>query len=116
MNGEDVSEIAIIGLRPNVRIAAGVDELRVDPHLAARALHTALEYMRYAKLFPDLAQVTRDSGLVLHYAGAADHFQICDFGEVGQDFILHAIREKRVRFFLAQIFKGKNCDAFSGYI
>ena len=43
LNGEDIIERPIVDLRPLVRIGAGIDQLRVDAHFAARALHAAFE-------------------------------------------------------------------------
>ncbi len=68
--------------------------------------------MRHAELLADLAQIARRAGLVLHDRRAADHLQIRDLGEVGQDLVLHAIGEEGVRFFFAQIFERKDRDAF----
>ena len=61
--------------------------------------------MRNPELLADLAQIARRVALVLHDARAADHFQISDLREVGQDLVLHALGEEAVRFFFAQIFK-----------
>ena len=93
-------------------VVPSIDQLGVDPHFVPGALHAALNNVRYPKLLSDLAQIARDFCLILHYAGAADHFQVRDLGQARQDFILHAVGEKSVGFLLAQIFKGKNRDAF----
>ena len=71
--------------------------------------------MRDAELLADLAQIARRAALVLHDARAADHFEIGDLREVGQNLVLHAIGEKGVLFVAAQIFKGKHGDAFLGH-
>ena len=71
--------------------------------------------MRHAELLADLAQIARGAGLVLHDARAADHFQIRDLREVGQDLVLHAVGEEDVLFVAAQIFKRKHRDAFLGH-
>ena len=52
--------------------------------------------MRDAQLLRDLPQITRRRVLVLHHAGAADHFQVGDLRQVGQDFIVHAVSKERV--------------------
>ena len=71
--------------------------------------------MRHPKLLADLAQIARHSALVLQYGCAPDHLQICDPGQVRQNFVLHAIGEKGVIRVAAQIFKRKHCDAFFGH-
>ena len=59
MDGEDIGQIAIVGLRPQMRVGARVDQLRIHPHFVGRALHTAFEDMRHAELLADLAQIAR---------------------------------------------------------
>ena len=83
LNGEHVRQIAIVGLRPEMRIGPRVDQLRVDADTVASALHAAFKHMGDAELLPDLAQVAFASGLVLHDRSATDHFQVRDLREVG---------------------------------
>jgi hypothetical protein len=63
---EDVGQIAIVGLRPQMRIGSGINQLRVNPYAITGSLNTSLQYMRHPKLLADLAQVTCDPALVLH--------------------------------------------------
>jgi hypothetical protein len=56
-------------------------------------------------LLANLAQIPCDPALVLHHRDAADHFQVRDLGQVGEDFILHAVCEISVFFLSAEIFK-----------
>src|SRR5512132_104585 len=67
LDGEHIGQIAIVGLCPQMRVGASVDQLGVDPDALRITLDAAFEKMRNAKLFPDLAQIARGSGLVLHY-------------------------------------------------
>ena len=113
LNGKEIRDIAIVGLRPEVGIGAGIDELRVDAQMIAGALHAAFEEMRHAEFLSDLPQVTR-FGLVLAGRGAADHFEIGDPGQVGKNFILHASREVGVFLVGAQVFEREDGDAFPG--
>jgi hypothetical protein len=64
-------------------------------------------------LLPNLAQIALRIGFILHDGSAADHFQIRDSGEVDEDFILHAISEVGIGFFLAQILKRQDGDRFT---
>ena len=112
MNSEHVGEIAIVSLRPEVRIVARINQLCVDANAVGRALDAAFEQICYAKLFSDLAQIARDSSPILHHRCATDYFQGRDLCEVSQDFILHAVGEERVLFLVAQVFKRKDGDAF----
>jgi len=68
--------------------------------------------MRNTQSVCDVAKVAFQAALVLHHARSADHFQVGDLGEIGQDFIMHAGGEKCVFFVLAQIFKGQHSNRF----
>jgi hypothetical protein len=39
LDREDIGQIAIISLRPHIRVIARVDQLRIHPHAIGRALH-----------------------------------------------------------------------------
>jgi hypothetical protein len=47
---------------------------------------------------------------ILHDAGAADHFEIGHFCQLGQNVVLHAIGKECVLFFVAKIFKRQHCN------
>src|SRR5882724_12295603 len=68
--------------------------------------------MRDAKLLPNLAQIARDSALVLHHARAADHLQVRDPGEVSKNFVLHAIGKAGALLVGGEVFEWENCYAF----
>ena len=68
--------------------------------------------MRDAECLRDLAKVASCCVLLMHHTCATNYFQVSDFGEVSQDFILDAVSEIRVGFIFAQIFKRKHGDAF----
>ena len=70
--------------------------------------------MGHAELLSDFPQVPRIATLIEHHGSAADHFQIRNLCKIGQNFILHAIREERVLFVAAQIFERQNSDALLG--
>src|SRR5437867_150906 len=89
-----------------------LDQLRVDAHAVAGALDTSFQHMRDPELLPDLAQIACDPASVIHHRGAADYFQVRDSCEIGQNFVLHAIGEKRVCFLFAAILEGQNGDRF----
>src|SRR5438874_6748708 len=105
LNSENVGQIAIVSLRPEMRIGARIDQLRVYSHAIASTLNTSFHDMRDAKFISDLPQVTFRSGLILHNRSAADNFQVRDPGQVGQNLILHTISEKCVIRIAASIFK-----------
>jgi hypothetical protein len=48
LNGEDIGQIAIVGLRPQMRVGPRIEQLRIYPHFVGRALHTAFDDMCHA--------------------------------------------------------------------
>ena len=54
LDREDVVELAVVGLRPQVRVGAGVDQLRGDPHRVAGLAHRAFEHVRHVQRARDL--------------------------------------------------------------
>ena len=61
LDRENISQIAVIGLRPEMRVITRVDQLRVHPHAIGHALHAAFHQMGNAKLLSNLAQFARFS-------------------------------------------------------
>ena len=76
-------------------------------------LHTSFKQVGHAQLFSDFAQVI--GALLYFWVEVLEMtFKRCNFREPSQDFILNAVREIRVRFFVTQVFEGKNGDALVG--
>ncbi len=57
--------------------------------MIARPLHAAFQNMRDAEFFSDLLRVAGFASFVRPGRGAADHFEIGDFGQIGENFILY---------------------------
>ena len=89
---------------------AAQDQLHIDMHGISRPLHAAFEQVGYAELLADLPQVV---GRAFVFLGGSprDDFERSDFRQPGEDFILNAVGEIRIRFFVAQIFERKDGDA-----
>ena len=79
-------------------VSAGVDQLCVDAKTIPGALDRTFHDVSDTELLADLAHVAFGPGLVLPHAGVADHLQIRDLGEIGQDLVLNAIGEVGVLF------------------
>src|SRR5262245_57456417 len=71
LDRENVCQIAIVRLRPEMSIGARVDQLRIYSHAIANTLDASFHNMRDAKFISDLAEVTFRTGLVLHHRSAA---------------------------------------------
>ena len=112
LNRKDVGEIAIVSLRPKMRIVAGVDELRIHSHPTAGTLNTSFYHIGDAEFVCDLTEVTLTNDLVLHHRSPADYFQVRDARQIRQNLILHAVRKKSILGIAASVFKGQNCDRF----
>src|SRR5262249_18592297 len=68
--------------------------------------------MRHSQFLSNLAEISRNTTLVLHHARTTDHLQISDFRQIGENFILHTVSEKGVLFFVTQIVEWENGDTF----
>ena len=57
LNGKNVGEVAIIGLRPKVCVVSGVDKLRGYSYAISGALNTPFKHVGDAKLLANFRQV-----------------------------------------------------------
>src|SRR5438067_4973030 len=67
-----------------------------------------------AKFLTDLAHVALGVASILHYARAADYFEIGHFRQISQDLALHSIGEVGVLFLFAPVLKRKHGNTFLG--
>ena len=114
LNSENIGQIAIVSLRPEMRIGARIDQLRVYSHAIASTLNTSFHDVHDAKFICNLAQITFRSGLILHNRSAADDLQVRDPGQVGQNFILHPVGKEDVIGIAASVFERQDGDALFG--
>ncbi len=106
---EDVGQLPVVTLRPQMRVVVGADQLHVDVHAIFSLLHTAFEHIGHVQLFCDLRQIFR-SAVVARGGSARDHAQAADSRECSDDFILNALREKRVLLIRAQILEREHSN------
>src|ERR1041385_3434992 len=83
--------------------------------MTSRSADAAFDHVANAQLLRDFLEVAPRAALILHRRCAADHFHILDFGEVREQLVLYAIREKRVLLIFAQILQRQHGDAFVGW-
>ena len=114
LDSEHVSQIARIGLCPQMRVVTGVDQLRIYSNLVRDSLDAPFQNVSHSERLANVPQIPRCRGLVLRHTCSADHFQIGHLGEISENFILDSVGKKRVLLVIAQIFKRKNRDAFFG--
>src|SRR5262249_55278255 len=73
LDAEDVDELAIVRLRPQMRFACRSDELDVNANQITGFLDAALQNVCHPKLLRDLSQIVR-CALVILCRRAGDHF------------------------------------------
>src|SRR5437763_17091805 len=71
LDGEQIVQIAIVLFRPDVRVRARVDQLRVHMKPGADSPNTALQNMGDSQVVPDLTHIS--FAAVLHHDVSADH-------------------------------------------
>ena len=72
LNGKNIRKLSVIGLRPQMRIGAGVDQLRHHSHAVGCALNAPFQHMGHAELLSDFPQVPRITAFVEHDGSATD--------------------------------------------
>src|SRR4030095_14996232 len=108
---QDVSEFAIVGVGPQMRIAGCLDEVHADADCVASFLNATLKNVCHTKLLRDLGEVARFALLLLRRSARND-FQVRDLRESREDFLLNTIRKISVGFVLAKVCKGQHRDRF----
>ena len=108
---KQVVQIAIVFLCPDEITCASVyqSSLEVKTRAPATVGHGTLQNVRNPKRFTNLANIPLPA--ILHYAGMADHPEIVDAGEFGQNVVLNTIGKNGVLFIVAQTFEGQNSNA-----
>src|SRR5262249_48816887 len=92
LDNEDVSQLPVVRICPQVRIILSVNQLHIDSHLVGRFLHASLENVRYTKLFCDLTEIARLT--VIKLCGSArNYFQVSDLSQPREDLFLNAFSE-----------------------
>ena len=99
LHGEQIIQIAVVLLGPDVRVRACIDQLRVQTKMRAGSAHAALQNMPYTEIISDLTEIP--FAAVIHHAGLADHLEIGNLRQLGQNVVLNAVGKKRVLFVLA---------------
>ena len=106
---EDVGQLSVVTLRPQMRVVVGPDQLHVDVHPIACLLDTAFEHIGHAQLPRDLGQIFRRTA-VARGGSARNHPQPADPRERGDDFILNTLCEKRVLLVRAEVLERQHSN------
>ena len=89
---EDVLELAVEAVRPEMRAGCGIDELPGDAHPVCRLAHAAFEHVAHPELAADLLHV-HGPALVGEARIAGDHEQPAHARQRGDDLFHHAVGE-----------------------
>ena len=104
LGGKQIFQIAIVLLRPDVRVGARVDQLDVYVKPGTCLAYAAFQDVRHSKRISDLARVLLAAKS--HDAVAADHLEVGNFRQLGQDVVLNTIGKGGVLPVVTQVFKG----------
>jgi hypothetical protein len=92
VQGEQVLGCALEPVRPELRLARRLDQLRGDAHAPARQAHAALDHVAHAERAPDLAQIDQ-RGLERGRRVARDHQKRAEARECRGEFLGDAVGE-----------------------
>src|SRR5262245_21374822 len=110
---EDILQVAVIILRPDMIAIDRVDQLRGYPDAFAGSSHATLEYGGHAELVPDLSHV-----FLLAFKrkrrGACRHLQAFDLCQSDEDLFGDAVAEVFIFRIGAHVDEGKHGDALFG--
>ena len=108
---EDVLDVAVIGLRPDVHSAVGPYQLGAHTDGGAGAAHAALEQVRDPQVAADFRR--RDLlSLEVERRGACDHLQVRNLREPVDQFLGEPVGEVFLIPRLAEIEEGQHRDGF----
>ncbi len=108
---ENIRQFPIVSVSPKMCVGESVDELHIHPDLIARFLHAAFQNVGHPKLLRDLGKIVRCAFEMLRRC-ARNYFQIRDFGQPRQDFILHAFAKVSVVGIATKVVEWQHCDRF----
>lgn len=94
LDGQDVAQLPVILLRPQLRLVAGADQLHADADPVGVPADAPLHREVHAELPPDLRDALR-AALVGHGRGTGDHSELVrgDAPEVGDRLLGEAVAE-----------------------
>ena len=110
---EDVFQVPVVALGPDMTAGAGIDELGGDPDALPGAAHGALDDVVGAEFRRQLADVGR-AALVGKGGVARDHVEPAVLGERGDDVLGQPVGEIRLLRIAGHVLEGQHGDAGLG--
>ena len=111
---EDVLQLAIVFLRPNLGVRLGVDELSVDSHAIARNLEASLQHVYNAQVAPDLLHVSILAPVACDTT-AADDLQVSPLCRDRSEYCPEHHRQNMTESCSRPGFRRAGLQYFSGY-
>src|SRR5439155_1491438 len=109
LNLENVEQLAVVGLAPQLLRGPWIDQARNDPHPRPGPTDASFEDRRHAELLRDrgnpLARL-----LVLHSRRAADHLQRRYLGQRGDDVVSDPVAEVLILRVVAHVLERQHGD------
>ena len=106
---EQVFDLALEAIRPDMRHRRGIDELRGDANARAHPANAAFEHIAHAELAADLLHVDR-AALVGEGRVARDDEQMPVAGQPGDDVLDHPVGEELLLGIRAHVLEGQDRD------
>ena len=109
LHREDVLQLAVVGLRPQVRVGRRLNELRGDSNVLAGLAHAAFEDGRHVELLRDRRDV-HILALEVERRGAGHHPQAADLRQHVQEFLGKTVGEVFLVLLRAQVRERQHRD------
>jgi hypothetical protein len=109
LQDEQIADVAVEPLGPQMRAAFGIDQLSVDAHLAARAPDAPFQHIADAELAADLPRLDRFA-LVGKGGAASDHEASRDPRQIGRQIVGDTVREIFLFRIVAEICEWQHYD------
>jgi hypothetical protein len=114
LDREDIGQVAVVGLGPQMDVRARFYQLGRDAHLSASAPDTSFKNIGNPQLLSDLTKIPMRTGHITRDARPRDHLKLGEFGERGENVFLHPLGEKSILLVGAEIREGQHGNAFFG--
>ena len=109
LDGEDVLEVAVVALGPEVVVGLGVDQLHGDAHPLPDLAHAAFDDVLHAELGGELLHLDRPA-LELERGVARDHEQLAEPRQLGDDVLGDAVGEELLLRVAAHVVERQHGD------
>ncbi len=109
LHREDVGQVAVVALRPNMASGGDIVELHCDAHSVAAPAHAALNNVADAEFRRDLFHM---DGFVFVHEGrvACDHEEPAQLGQRGDYVLTDAVGEIFLLYVAAHVYEGEHGD------